>query len=141
MATVMSALQRLTVPPTQTLRTLQPTPATVRYTVSTRSGTQTAAAKLRFYLGLVVRLLVALGLAALLWTKWCTTFGTPYVMASLTLAKLPHESALLASVEALPWRYLAPVSLLVLYMALRRDYQGTRITGPPIPIATLRLRH
>ncbi|OAG11746.1 uncharacterized protein CC84DRAFT_1133758 [Paraphaeosphaeria sporulosa] len=99
---MVAALQRLSAPPVQTLHTLQPTPATVSYTVSTRPEATTLTAKLRFYAGIALRILPAVALA------W-------------TLGDARAEE-ILVLVSRLPWRYLAPASLCAVYLALRRGY-------------------
>ncbi|KAF1969244.1 hypothetical protein BU23DRAFT_653257 [Bimuria novae-zelandiae CBS 107.79] len=98
MATIISVLQRLSSPPTQALRTLQPTQATVSYTVSTRPELKTIPAKVSFYVGIALRILVG------------------------------HVESLQVLIDALPWRYLAPASLLVFYLTLRRGYTEESLT-------------
>ncbi|KAL5421034.1 hypothetical protein PMIN04_005943 [Paraphaeosphaeria minitans] len=121
MATVVAALHRLSAPPVQTLRTLQPTQATVTYTVSTRLEATTVAAKLRFYTGIALRMLLALAVALLAWTRWCAGRETPAVALSWILGHARSEE-LLQLVSRLPWRYLVPACLCVVYLALRRGY-------------------
>ncbi|KAF2439485.1 hypothetical protein P171DRAFT_396805 [Karstenula rhodostoma CBS 690.94] len=121
MATMIAALQRLSSPPVQTLRTLQPTQATVSYTVSTRPEAKTVTAKVRFYTGIALRILVGVAVALLAWTKWCASREKPVVALSWTLGDTRSEK-LLQSVSRLPWRYLIPASLCSVYLALRRGY-------------------
>ncbi|KAL5374554.1 hypothetical protein DPSP01_011834 [Paraphaeosphaeria sporulosa] len=121
MATMVAALQRLSAPPVQTLHTLQPTPATVSYTVSTRPEATTLTAKLRFYAGIALRILVGLAAALLAWLEWCASREQPAVALAWTLGDARAEE-ILVLVSRLPWRYLAPASLCAVYLALRRGY-------------------
>lgn len=117
MADIISALERLSGPPAQVLHTLQPTSATVCYTVSTRSAATTPAARLRWYGAIALRLLVGLSVGVALWIRWRAALGKRLVCEEALCA-------LVESIELLPWRYLAPAALLVLYLALRRGYKG-----------------
>lgn len=124
MAAIVAALQRLSSPPVQTLRTLQPTQATVAYTVSTRPEAKTVTAQLSFYTGVALRILVGIAVALLAWAKWCASRENPAVALSWTLGDARSEH-LVQLVSLLPWRYLVPASLCTVYLALRRGYTGT----------------
>lgn len=117
MATIISALQRFSGPPVQTLYTLQPTPATVCYTVSTRKAATTPAGRLRWYGAIALRLVVGLGVGVVLWIRGRAALG-------MRLARGEVLCALVEMIETLPWQYLVPVALLVPYLALRRGYKG-----------------
>jgi phosphatidylinositol glycan class H protein len=129
MATMLAALQRLSSPPAQTLRTLQPTQATVSYTVTTRPAATTVPARLSFCTGIALRILVGTAVALLAWTKWCASRDVPAVALSWTLGNARAEELLLL-VSRLPWRYLVPASVCTVYLALRRGYTGT-LRRPP----------
>jgi hypothetical protein len=132
MATIAAALQRLSSPPAQTLRTLQPTQATVSYTVSTRPEAKTVHAKLSFYTGIALRILVGTAVALLAWAKWSASREVPAVALSSTLGDARAEE-LLQLVSRVPWRYLVPVSVCTVYLALRRGYTGTLLGASPPP--------
>jgi hypothetical protein len=118
-AMVLALLARLTAPPTQTLRILSPTPSTV----STRPVPATLAAKLRYYVGLLTRLL--LGLAALfaLWVKWRLSHGLTTDILLYALGG-PQTAALLKGVGRMKWSYVGGGAFVVLFAVLRRGYTG-----------------
>jgi hypothetical protein len=120
---VLAVLARLTAPPTQTLRILSPTPSTVSFTVSTRPVPATLAAKLRYYVGLLTRLL--LGLAALfaLWVKWRVSHGLTTDILLYALGG-PQTAALLKGVGGMKWSYVGGGAFVVLFAVLRRGYTG-----------------
>lgn len=124
----MTALQRLGPSPTHMLRTLQPTEATVRYTVSTRSEAKSLATRLIFYFSIALRVFVGLAIAIILWTKRLVDTGKLDILTEWALNHL-HVEPLLALIETLEWRYLAPVSLFVCYLALKRGYTGKRLSS------------
>lgn len=121
--TMAALIQRLTSPPSQTLRTLQPTLSTIQYTVSTRPVPQTIPAILGHYISILVRVLVGLATVLLLWTKWRTTFEQPTSILLWTLGTA-REAKLLALAETCQWRYIAPSALAVLFLVFRRGYTG-----------------
>ena len=122
-AMALALLARLTAPPTQTLRILSPTPSTVSFTVSTRPVPATLAAKLRYYVGLLTRLL--LGLAALfaLWVKWRVSHGLTTDILLYALGG-PQTAALLKCVGRMKWSYIGGGAFVVLFAVLRRGYTG-----------------
>lgn len=123
MATIITILQRLASPPKQTLRTLQPTPSTVSYTVSTRPVPKTLPAILGFYIGIPVRILIGIGTLVVLWTKWrvSTTKSTGLLLWMFGNA---GKEQLVKVADMSQWRYLAPGALLVLYLVFHRGYTG-----------------
>lgn len=121
---VLVLLARLMAPPTQTLRTLQPTPSTVSFTVSTRPVPATVAAKLSYYVGLLTRLMLGACVLLLLWTKWRISYGQS-TDTLLFLLGGPQTAALLKGVGGLWWGYVGPGAIMVLYLVLRRGYTGT----------------
>jgi hypothetical protein len=116
-------LQELTAPPAQTLQTLQPTPTTVSYTISTRPIPRSVTAVLVRYIGILVRLVAGLAVALLLRLKWIATdkMLSSYQKRRLgPIEELPPDSF----ATALQWRYLAPAALVVLFLVLKRNYTG-----------------
>ncbi|OAL45586.1 hypothetical protein IQ07DRAFT_661668 [Pyrenochaeta sp. DS3sAY3a] len=81
---MLALLQRLTSPPTQTLRILQPTPSTVQYTVSTRSIPQTIPAILGHGLSILVRTAQEDQLLQLV-ERWDWKYLAPAALVLLTL--------------------------------------------------------
>ena len=126
---VLALLARATAPPTQTLHTLQPTPSTVSFTVSTRPVPVTVAAKLAYYVGLLTRVLLGICALLLLWTKWRISYGHS-TDTLLYLLGGPRTAALLKDVGGLGWQYVAPGAIAVLYMVLRRGYTGMYTSRP-----------
>ncbi|CAO2650132.1 Nn.00g014240.m01.CDS01 [Neocucurbitaria sp. VM-36] len=114
-------LQRLTAPPSQTLRTLQPTPSTVQYTVSTRPIPTTIPAILGFCSKILIRVLVGLATALLLWTKWRITFEQSTATLQNVLGTA-REAWLLKLAGSCQWRFLAPSALVILFLVFRRSY-------------------
>ena len=107
------------------LRILQPTSSTIQYTVSTRSVPKTLSTTLGRYLSIVTRVLAGVCTVLLLWTKWRLTCENP----TIVLQWIPdgaREARLLESIEAFQWNYLAPTTILVLYLIFRRGYTGIR---------------
>lgn len=120
-------LKRFVSPPAQTLRTLQPTPSTIQYTVSTRSVADTLPSILGHYIGIVIRILVGLSTVLLVWAKWRMS----YEPSPTLLGWIPHtawETQALLLADRCHWRYLAPISLLVLFLVFRRNYTEESLT-------------
>ncbi|KAH7383861.1 GPI-GlcNAc transferase complex, PIG-H component-domain-containing protein [Pyrenochaeta sp. MPI-SDFR-AT-0127] len=120
-------LQQLTSPPALTFRTLQPTPSTIQYTVSTRPVPTTVLAFLGHYIRILVRVVVGLSTVLLAWTKWRitvqqSTFALQWIVGSA------REAQLLKLAEACSWRYLAPTALVVLFLVVRRGYKEESLT-------------
>lgn len=120
---VLALLARLTAPPTQTLRILSPTPSTVSFTVSTRPVPATLAAKLRYYVGLLTRLLLGLAALSALWVKWRISHGLTTDILLYTLGG-PQTAALLKGVGRMKWSYIGGGAFVVLFAVLRRGYTG-----------------
>ncbi len=126
----MSALlQRLTSPPKQTLWTLQPTPSTIKYTVSTRPMPKTLVARVGRYVGILIRALTALCVLAFLWTKWQITFEKPAIVSLQRWVSRNSNTTManefLKLAETSPWHYIAPAAIVVLFLVFRRGYTGT----------------
>ncbi|KAF2873548.1 GPI-GlcNAc transferase complex, PIG-H component-domain-containing protein [Massariosphaeria phaeospora] len=124
---MLSLLQPFTSPPSHTLRTFQPTPSTISYTVSTRPVPKTLPALLALYISVLVRIVVGALVAGTLWVKWHVSSGR----ATEWLGELfgsTSEAWLVRATEMLPWRYLAPGSAVLLYMVLKRGYTEESLT-------------
>ncbi|KAF2683095.1 hypothetical protein K458DRAFT_341006 [Lentithecium fluviatile CBS 122367] len=124
---MIAVLKRLSSPPPQTLRTLQPTPSTVSYTVSTRPLSRTLPAILAFYIGVAVRILLGASTLVLLWTKWRVSSAKSTGLLSWVFRAAGEES-LARFAESLPWKYLAPSALLLLWLVLQRGYKEESLT-------------
>jgi hypothetical protein len=124
MATIIAVLKRLSSRPPQILRSLRPTPSTVSYTVSTRQQSRSLPARLAFYIGIAVRILIGISALVLLWTKWRVS-SVKSTAVLLWLCGGTGEEALVELAQRLEWQYLAPGALLVFYLVLQRGYKGT----------------
>lgn len=124
MSAMITVLKRLSSPPPQTLQSLQPTLSTVLYTVSTRPVSRSLPAILAFYIGIAVRTILGASALVLLWTKWRVSSAKSTMLLSWVFGSVGEQS-LVQFVETLPWRYLAPSALLVLWLVLQRGYKGT----------------
>ncbi|KAF2623917.1 hypothetical protein BU25DRAFT_400097 [Macroventuria anomochaeta] len=124
---VLALLARLTAPPTQTLRTLRPTSSTVSFTVSTRPVPTTLAAKLRYYVGLLTRLLLGVCAVFALWVKWRISYGQPTDVL-LWLLGGPQTAALLKGTGNVGWQYVGPGAIVVLLLVLRRGHTEESLT-------------
>jgi phosphatidylinositol glycan class H protein len=119
-------LQRLSAPPTQILQTLQPTPFTVSYTVSTRPVPKTVFAQVTSYASLLTRIIVGLSTTLLIWTvSNFQTEATEYFLLS-TLGRLRTDQ-LLVLAGTCEWKYVVPGALVILFLVFRRSYAGTFI--------------
>jgi phosphatidylinositol glycan class H protein len=118
-------LQRLTAPPAQHLRVLQPTGATVSYTVSTRTLPKTLPARLAQYIGIILRTVTSLSAAILLLLKWRLTEYEKMPSVLIRLLDPIKDMQLLQLVETWQWTYLVPSALVVMFLALRRGYTGS----------------
>ena len=131
-----SFLHSLTSPPAQTLHALQPTPATITYTVSTRSVSKTLPAHVGYYVGILVRTFSGLTSGLLLWMKWQITNNQPTLFLQAALSS-EGEGQLVKLVESFQWRYLIPSALLTLFLVFRRNYTGT----PFLPFSPSSTQH
>ena len=131
MATMIAVLKRFSSPPPQILHSLQPTPSTVSYTVSTRRVSTTLPAILAFHIGIAARILVGASALVLLWTKWLVSSARSTVII-LWICGRAGEDALVELVESLPWRYLAPSTLLLIWFVLQRGYKGRSCSILPL---------
>ena len=119
---MLQLLQRLTSPPTQRLTTLQPTPSTVGFTVSTRPVPKTLPALLQYYISILLRLLIGLCAVAVLFLKWKPEITRQTLNAVLGAWIEQYVAA--EVVGCLRWRYVVPGVGLVWYGILRRGYTG-----------------
>ncbi|KAH7130348.1 GPI-GlcNAc transferase complex, PIG-H component-domain-containing protein [Dendryphion nanum] len=111
-------IRRLASPPNQILTTLQPTPSTVLFRVSTRPVPKTLLAILNQYVSLLLRILIG-GLALLsLLVKW--DFASDSLLGSL-LRSLA-ETSVGNKIESTQWRFLGPGVMILLWFVLRRGY-------------------
>lgn len=131
-----SLLGRLTSPPAQTLRVLQPTPSTITYTVSTRSVPTTLPAHAAYYVGILFRILLGVASVLLLWIKWRTSNEVP--MSCLRDALGSEGGQLGGIIEALQWRYLIPSTLVITFLVLKRNYTGTLSMPFPFVVGSRR---
>jgi phosphatidylinositol glycan class H protein len=118
-------LQRLTAPPAQHLRVLQPTCATVSYTVSTRTLPKTLPVRLAHYIGIILRTVTGLSAAILLLLKWRLTESEKVPNVLMRLLDPIKDWPLLHVVESWQWTYLVPSAFVIMFLALRRDYTGS----------------
>lgn len=135
---MLQLLQRFTSPPVQTLTTLQPTPSTVRFTVSTRPVPRTVFALLGYYVSILFRVVFgALALFTLL-VKWELRSGRQRVLH--IILGTGGEAWITQWLQDLRWRYLIPVVSVILYLVLRRGYTGMLSIFPPASHGLLRER-
>ncbi|KAI8930843.1 hypothetical protein NX059_011863 [Plenodomus lindquistii] len=125
--TMADILKHFTSPPAQTLRTLQPTPSTIQYTVSTRRVADTFPAKVGHYIAVTTRIVVGLATVLLLWAK-CRTSHEPSLSFLRWTSNTAWEARLFALAESYQWRYLTPVSIILLYLVLKRNYTEESLT-------------
>jgi phosphatidylinositol glycan class H protein len=132
-------LQRLTAPPAQTLHTLQPSPYTVSYTVSTCPVPKTIFASVASYVGLLLRIILGSSAALLLWlASRIQAIRTEYIVEGILGRLKTHQ--LLGFVDKCEWMYLAPCVLGVLVLVIRRNYTGTPILSVPVAWAVPDMR-
>jgi phosphatidylinositol glycan class H protein len=117
-------LQRLSAPPTQTLRTREPAPYTASYTVSTRPVARTIPAKIVSHVGVLLRFLVGLAAALLLWLTSRVELGKAEYILLRVLGRL-HTDQLFLLVDQCQWKYLGPCMLAIFILVFRRNYTGT----------------
>ncbi|KAF2654412.1 hypothetical protein K491DRAFT_693836 [Lophiostoma macrostomum CBS 122681] len=117
---MLQLLQRLTSPPTQRLTTLQPTPSTVGFTVSTRPVPETLPALLQYYISILLRLITGVCAIAVLLLKWKPDITRNPLSAIFGLWVEQFVAAEVAG--SLRWRYVVPAVAAVWYAILRRGY-------------------
>jgi phosphatidylinositol glycan class H protein len=124
-------LQRLSAPPAQILRTVQPTSLTVSYTVSTHPIPETIAAKIAGCAGLLVRIFA--GLSTAIFVGMATRVMPDQTTLDMLLYVLGHQRALqlLGYADRCPWRFMVPCALVVFFLVFRRNYTGM-LTLPEI---------
>ena len=87
----MDSLQRLVVPPPQTLTIFQPTSSTVQFTVSTRSAPKTVLAVVAYYVSIVFKVVLGILALASLFMKWLSASSSSQriVAAMQAMASVP----------------------------------------------------
>jgi phosphatidylinositol glycan class H protein len=103
----------------------RPSPTTVLYKVSTRSPTETFPVRLRRTLIGLVRILLGLSLLCLLITKSHDSLSPRWKARADRLSSfLPARLILIWTTSAarIPWTYLAPLSLVMFSLILRKAY-------------------
>ncbi|KAH7412306.1 GPI-GlcNAc transferase complex, PIG-H component-domain-containing protein [Phaeosphaeria sp. MPI-PUGE-AT-0046c] len=120
-------LQRLSAPPKQTLRILQPTPYTVSYTVSTRPVPRTVLARVTSFIGFLLRVTAGLSTTLLLWlSSGIRHEQTEHVL--LHVLSQHHLDQLYAIVTKCQWMYLGPCALVIFIIVFRRNYTEESLT-------------
>jgi phosphatidylinositol glycan class H protein len=121
--TMQEILQRLTAPPAQILRTIQPTPFTASYTVSTRPIPRTVLSKIASHVSVLIRVVIGLLTAFVLWIlSGVYNERTEHVLLYI-LGHIMTEQLLDLSIWC-QWVYTAPCALIVLTLVFRRNYTG-----------------
>lgn len=115
-------LQRLTSPPRQVLRTVQPTPFTVSYTVSTRPMPHTVPARLASHVSVLIRIIVGTCTALLLWILGGVYREKTEHILLHVLGRLRAEQ-LLELANRCQWMYVAPFALVVFILAFG-EFEG-----------------
>ena len=109
--------------PLCTLRTYQPTPTTVRFTVSTRAAPEQFVGQVTHYLLLAGRIVLASIVLSILWMKWQNMLQySPHLPSVLTQSGLDYSMKWI--VERVAAQYLFPVALLFLWIIVQRGYKG-----------------
>ncbi|KAF2186341.1 hypothetical protein K469DRAFT_707003 [Zopfia rhizophila CBS 207.26] len=124
---MLALLQRLTSPPAQTLTTLQPTPSSILFTVSTRPVPRTLPAHVLYYILILIRILVGTLSIVTLWAKWRVSQGKEPALLICAPGETT-ETWLVKLLETLQWKYLAPGALAVLWGVIRRGYTEESLT-------------
>lgn len=105
------------------LRIYQPTPTTVRFTVSTRASPERFLGQVPHYLLLAGRILVASVVLFTLWMKWLVLHQSTAPIP-LMLVSSPSGYAIKCIAESIPAQYLLPVALLIMWIIVQRGYKG-----------------
>ncbi|KAF1917721.1 GPI-GlcNAc transferase complex, PIG-H component-domain-containing protein [Ampelomyces quisqualis] len=121
-------LHRLSAPPVERLRVVQPTPYTVSYTVSTRSLPQTPLAYIASYVGLLLRMLMGISTVLLLWSRSAVDLERAQRILLRALGRL-RANQLLALVNKCQWLYLAPCAMVAFVLVFRCNYTGRLLSS------------
>lgn len=109
--------------PQCTLRIYQPTPTTVRFTVSTRASPERFLGQVTHYLLLAGRVLVASIVLFTLWMKWLVLHqSTKPIPAMLKCS--PPGYGIMWIAERVQTPHLLPVALLIMWVIVQRGYKG-----------------
>ena len=109
--------------PQCTLRTYQPTPTTVRFTVSTRAAPERVVGQVKHYLLLAGRILIASILSFILWMKWVVLSQDPEAVPTMLQHSTCGQLALWTA-EHVPSLYLLPMAFLITLAIVQRGYKG-----------------
>ena len=109
--------------PQCTLRIYQPTPTTVRFTVSTRGAPERFLGRITHYVLLVVRIAIAATLVLILWVKWLALHPKTRVVPQL-LERFGPGYGLTWVADRVPAMYLLPAALLITWVIVQRGYRG-----------------
>jgi phosphatidylinositol glycan class H protein len=123
MTTLITILKRLASPPAQSLQNFQPTPATVTYTVSTRPVAKTLPATVASYVGIAVRIAIALAGTLALWMKWVVSSRKSLEVVNQVFGRMV-EDRLVKGVGEIRGEYMVPVVLCALWFVCKRGYVG-----------------
>ncbi len=124
--------------PMQYLEVYLPSPTTVSFTVTTR---RPQSSKLRFRVGTLLRhafrmVVVYFVLAAnIAKARDIVSLGTVQHYLNTCLKLSPGTSLIEPFAQRIEWWILAPLSLIVVYLCLRRDYVGRSFYSTPLPPA------
>ncbi|KAH4198072.1 phosphatidylinositol N-acetylglucosaminyltransferase [Parastagonospora nodorum] len=125
--TMQDFLRRITAPPAQILRTVQPTPYTASYTVSTRPVPRKLHARLASYVSVFFRVIIGLVTAFGVWTvSGAESVRTENALQSV-LGPLKTDQ-LLESAGRCQWMYTAPCALVIFALVFRRNYTEESLT-------------
>lgn len=116
-------LRRITAPPAQILRTVQPTPYTASYTVSTRPAPRTLTARLALYVSVFFRIVVGLATAVFIWIVSGVESSRTESFLIYALGSRQTEQRV-DFAGRWHWMYTAPCALIVLALVFRRNYTG-----------------
>ncbi|KAH4257163.1 phosphatidylinositol N-acetylglucosaminyltransferase [Parastagonospora nodorum] len=125
--TMQDFLRRITAPPAQILRTVQPTPYTVSYTVSTRPVPRKLHARLASYVSVFFRVTVGLATAFVVWIVSGLDLPRAEIPLLYVLGRLRTEQ-LLESASRCQWMYTAPCALVIFALVFRRNYIEESLT-------------
>src|SRR5947207_2441165 len=109
--------------PLCTLRTYQPTPTTIRFTVSTRAAPEQFVGRFAHYLLLAGRLVLGSIVLLMLWIEWQNILQHSSHLPSFVAQSGPGY-AMKWITDTIPARYLVPLALIFLWIIVQRGYKG-----------------
>ncbi|KAF1813465.1 hypothetical protein P152DRAFT_320665 [Eremomyces bilateralis CBS 781.70] len=107
-----------TLPAVQSFEVINPTETTVQFTVSTRRRGQGFASHVFAYIKVAVRILLGASISLLLFVKWSHDRNT----IPRWLSRFTALEAGIGLVEQMEWMYLIPISIVGLWLAVRKGY-------------------